>query len=537
MAISGPEALHSLDEALRDIRREEDEIAKRLARSAELVTKIRATEGDLFRQLAKVRLDPTTQAELGEQLTAAERAAREQLKRHGAAVTSAEAKLKTLDANLAALGAERIAKLAEVQQHEDALKAISQRIAAGGRDAAYAKAEADATALRHVAEESLAKTAQAETDREEKGRPYRDDPLFMYLWDRKYGTSEYKAGNLTRYLDGRVARLIRYDRARPNYAMLNEIPLRLREHAERQAEAATASQQALEVLQTAAIDAAGGRPIREALEAARARIAAIDEAVVKAEDERDDAIKAQRDLAQGDDPTFAAAIAGLGEALGREDLKQLLEEARLTRTAQDDTIVTQIEDARQRATEEDNEAREQKQRLKTLADRRRELEDIQFEFKKSRYDDPRSTFRDSGLVGDVLTDFLRGGISATSYWDRWRQSQNWSGGRPSQRSSSPWGQPTGRYTNDTPPPLDERELSRQDADGSFQWPDMSFGGGSGNWGSGGSRRGSSGLGHNWGRLPGTGSSNSGGFSRPRTGGGFHTGGSAKGGGFKTGGGF
>ena len=58
MSLSGPEALRSLDEALRDIRREEDEIAKRLARSAELVTKIRATEGELFRQLAKVRLDP-----------------------------------------------------------------------------------------------------------------------------------------------------------------------------------------------------------------------------------------------------------------------------------------------------------------------------------------------------------------------------------------------------------------------------------------------------------------------------------------------
>ena len=53
MSLSGPDALRSLDEALRDIRREEDEIAKRLARSAELVTKIRETEGELFRQLAQ----------------------------------------------------------------------------------------------------------------------------------------------------------------------------------------------------------------------------------------------------------------------------------------------------------------------------------------------------------------------------------------------------------------------------------------------------------------------------------------------------
>ena len=64
MSLSGPEALRSLDEALRDIRREEDEIAKRLARSAELVTKMREQEGELLRQLAQVRLDPAIQASL-----------------------------------------------------------------------------------------------------------------------------------------------------------------------------------------------------------------------------------------------------------------------------------------------------------------------------------------------------------------------------------------------------------------------------------------------------------------------------------------
>ena len=60
-----------MDDALRDIRREEDEIAKRLARSAELVTKFRESESELFRQLASIRLDLTTQKELGERLSQA----------------------------------------------------------------------------------------------------------------------------------------------------------------------------------------------------------------------------------------------------------------------------------------------------------------------------------------------------------------------------------------------------------------------------------------------------------------------------------
>jgi hypothetical protein len=44
MTLSGPQALKSLDDALRDIRREEDEIAKRLAHSAERVTKFKEGE-------------------------------------------------------------------------------------------------------------------------------------------------------------------------------------------------------------------------------------------------------------------------------------------------------------------------------------------------------------------------------------------------------------------------------------------------------------------------------------------------------------
>src|SRR5690606_31585034 len=132
MSLTGPEALRSLDEALRDIRREEDEIAKRLARAAELVTKIRATEGELFRQLAKVRLDPAVQSDLNGRLTQAELKAREQLEQHGAATAAAEARLRALDTTIAELGSEREARLADVGQRQQEIKTIAARLAAAG---------------------------------------------------------------------------------------------------------------------------------------------------------------------------------------------------------------------------------------------------------------------------------------------------------------------------------------------------------------------------------------------------------------------
>ncbi|HTM77417.1 MAG TPA: hypothetical protein VL133_07300, partial [Devosia sp.] len=189
-------------------------------------------------------------------------------------------------------------------------------------------------------------------------------------------------------------------------------------------------------------------------------------------------------------------------------------EARLTRTGQDDTIVAQIDAARARIKSEDAETVEQQDRLKTLAARRRELEDIQWEFKKQRFDDPRSTFREEKLVGDLLNDFLRGGITAASYWDQWQRSQNWSAG------TSDWGGGVGLPNNG-------RRSSNPwpDNGGGFNWPDSSFGGGGK----------PSGGGFNWpsGGSGGSRSGSGGGFSRPRTG----SQGTRKSGGFKTGGGF
>ncbi len=519
MSLSGPDALRSLDDALRDIRREEDEIAKRLSRSAELVTKFKETESELLRQLAEVRLDPTTQAELSGRLTQAESKAREMLSRHGAELNSAEGQLKELDKQIAALAKERAEKLEAAAAAQKSLKTLADKVSVEGvKDPIYAEKRGAAEQLAQVAAESIRKTEQSEADREEKGKPYRDDPLFMYLWERGYGTRNYRENNLIRYFDSLIAGLVGFPEARANFAMLNEIPMRLREHAERQQQIAAAAAEEVTQLEKAAVDAAGGKPMREQLEAAQARIVAIDEAMVAAEDKRDERAREQRELAQGSDPAFSSAVSGLAEALGREDIQSLLAAARATQTAQDDTIVKQIDESRQRALEEDADSRDQKARLKTLAARRRELEDIQYEFKKQGFDNPRSTFREDKLVGDLLNDFLRGGISAADYWGQWQRSQNWHGGPAAPRQqNSPWGGNSG----------------------GFSWPDSSFGGGVP-----GNQRGGNngGFGGGWGRLPsdgggfgggGNSGGGGGGFSRPRTG----SSGNRTSGGFKTGGGF
>ena len=98
-----------------------------------------------------------------------------------------------------------------------------------GPDAAGAGANGSHRTL----EAAERKAEQAERDLAEKRVPYEADPLFMYLWNRGFGTGAYRASNLVRYFDRKVARLVGYQDARVNYAMLLELPVRIREHAER----------------------------------------------------------------------------------------------------------------------------------------------------------------------------------------------------------------------------------------------------------------------------------------------------------------
>lgn len=492
MSVGGPQALASLDEALRDIRREEDEIARRLARSGERVAKIRETEADLVRQLARFRLDPAVQAELAVQLSGAEAKARDMLKAHAAAMGRTEKSLADVDAQLQGLTQSRAEWLGQQGEQQAALEHLASQANAGlANDPAYAAQKTIAAHLQDTASQSLDKTTQAEADRDRKGRPYRDDPLFSYLWARQFGTGAYAGRGLARALDGWVARLIGFAKAQANFALLTDIPLRLREHAEHQVALARQAGDALAGLEAAALDAAGGKPLRDRLEQTRQQIAAIDAQITEAEDWRDTAAKAMSQLAEGADPAFEQALATLAESLVHADIQTLLADARRTSSGRDDTLVAQIDEIRARFKDEDAETKEQRERLKTLAARRRELEDIQWEFKTSRFDDPRSSFGEDRLVGDMLNEFLRGGISAASYWEQWRKSQNFNQG-------TDWG-------NDAPP-------SRANP----PWPQG--GGQSINWPGGGN--------------PG-GSHNGGGFSRPRTG----STGNRSSGGFKTGGGF
>jgi len=527
MAISGPKALRSLDNAVRDIRREESQITKRLSRSTERAAKVRESEAELFRKLAATRLNLSEQEQIDQRLSKAEKAAKDVLKAHASQIAKSEKQLEEFDKQIASIAKVRQQTLEAMEEDQSKLKILADNISSAiEKDPDYATKRARSNELRIIAEEAIKKTEQAEQDQEQKGRPYRQDPLFMYLWDAGYGTKNYKANNLVRWLDNFVAKLVDYQEARPNFSMLNEIPLRLREHAQRQAQAAEIVDEELDLLETQAIEKAGGGPITSALEQARERLDQLDAQMLELEDDRDEMARAFSELAEGKDPVFSNAVDDLAGALQGRDIDELMAAARKTATGRDDGIVAKISDARARAFDHGKEIRELRTRLKVLEQRRRELEDIGWEFKKSRFDDPRSQFRQDDLVGDLLGEFLRGAITAANYWGQWQRSQSWKAGTGDWGGS--FGLPRGGRRSNS---------SRRSSHGSSSRKSSSRNNSSsrGPWNPGGSSKDSSSRPRSpWANPSGRNRSSAKNFSRPRRSG---SKGSRRSSSFKTGGGF
>lgn len=182
MSLPGPEALRALDEALRDIRREEDEIAKRASRSAELLIKLFAQEAELYRLLGAIRLDEAARPAQSQLIAEINGTVEATISRFDAAFADAEAGLQHAEADLARGNAERTALQSEATKRDAELRALIAKARPKlGSDAAYTAKLTIAQELAAQAEQSIGKLARAEADREQKGRPFRDDELFMYL--------------------------------------------------------------------------------------------------------------------------------------------------------------------------------------------------------------------------------------------------------------------------------------------------------------------------------------------------------------------
>lgn len=423
---TGTQALASISAGVRLIHDQVEEADGQIRRTSEAIVELRKKQAENYKRIARIRLDNVVSGELEAGLDAAGRHTAELLESRGRDLDALEAQIAAARAAGNELERRREELDAEAARADEVLDAAEAEVQRGlEQDPAYLAQLEKAQQAERTAGHAEEKTRQAEAAYKEKGAPYEQYPLFSYLWQRGYGTSAYSANALVRYLDGWVARLARYDDARPNYARLAEIPQRLGEHAARLRAVADEEFAALTRIEEAAAADAGVPALRQALDEARGRVDEIDKRIDESEATLVELERKRAEFARGEDDRFRQAVDALTGAFERESLITLYEYARSTATAEDDVLVQEMERIRDEVTRLEETLREQSQVRERLLARMQDLEDVRRRFKAERYDSPQSGFGNAAMLVMLLNQFLQGAASSGDLWRTIERSQRY----------------------------------------------------------------------------------------------------------------
>jgi len=410
--ITGRQALNSIEEASAKVRADEMRLDSALRSASEESARLRQERLKNLRALAELKFGLIQSGELIHELDAAEQQAKDLLERIRREISEAETKRhEAADAlETAENRARKRAQDFDLAANE--LRALEQEIAPSVTgDPAWIALKARAVATSKTAGEAEKKAAQAESNREQKKTPYQSDPLFMYLWRRKFGTSDYPSGFFVRFFDAKISALINYHEARANYAMLNQIPEKLREHANRVSAELDAERQKLAAFEQERLVAAGGGPLQKKAAEAKAALDFSELQITEAR-QRLEAINRQYEAIAGRDNkgAFAQVIALMAENDSRDDVRTLYREAARTKTDEDRAIAERIGRLTHAIAAAEQDIARLRGQIAAVAARSAEIDQARRQFRQRGYDYPGTTFGNETTINDVLGGILEGAL-------------------------------------------------------------------------------------------------------------------------------
>ncbi|MBR0664103.1 hypothetical protein GXW71_07015 [Roseomonas hellenica] len=488
--VSGVAVLQETDARLAEAQREASAARAETDQLAARWEGLRQEEAAALRELARLHLaeikDGTTAID---RLDAATAQVRDGLRQRAAGLEQAQQAVVAARAALTAAEARRDAeaekRLAAEREQAAALRAAEAK---AGEDEEYRHLTAIAADAERVAQHAEQKASFAQRDLEEKGRPYRDDPLFAYLWDRGFGTGRYRASPLVRCIDSWVARLARYEPARLSYALLSELPGHLEAHARQMREAADAAVRAMVDRRRAlaGLPAPGDGPSATAMQALEDAVTAAHTALAEAEAKRGA-------LAAGEDDASRAAMRQLEAAIGAQPLRALRELAARTPTQEDDAIVARLEVTATERARVERALQDARSQADSAQRRLADIQSLRHDMQGRGVEHSDWGFQTAALIGVLVSEVLRGGLSRDGFWDRMER-QRTPGNDPWGRGGlpSPWNRPQPGPWGQAPDPWGSHSSGPWGADTGSVWgrpskPPSSGGGvkDDNDWGGGG----------------------------------------------------
>jgi len=321
---SGTSALKTIDQSLSTVRNEAVRLDKQLSSLTANLAANQRKKMAIIQQISAIRLSEIEQGELRESLTYADSKAFEVLGLRKKALEQIESKITRLNQSVIDLESQRESLLGNVNDLSEQLVSTQTRVQYElKKDASYLQVFEHASQAEAVSQEAERKVTQAQQDMSAKAKPYQGDALFMYLWERGFGTTKYASNRLVRTVDSWVARLINYEESRVNFWNLTEIPKRLTEHAEQVADAADDAYDALQKIELDASQAAGVPKLESDIDQSRNVLDQCDDDIEQAEIALRDALSKRASFTAGEDTYMRKSLDVLSSALEHDNLQSI----------------------------------------------------------------------------------------------------------------------------------------------------------------------------------------------------------------------
>jgi len=414
---TGSTALKNIDQMLQTIRNEVVRLDHLLTGLTESMAKNQRHRVQLINDIAAVRLGEIETGELQNSLTAADQQAMQVLGQRDQALATLNLKIEGLDAEILTAEQEREAQLTAVNERSQKLVELETKVQNDLKVNVNYLAELQKTReAESVADEAEQKVELAQQDMDIKAQPYKEDELFMYLWGRGYGTTEYSGGFFVRFMDGWVARVIKYESARINFWNLTEIPKRLNDHSELVAALADEQLMTLQQLELDALAEGGVKDIEKDLERLRTELDKHDDRLEETEQALNVQLDERARFVAGEDEYMQRCLSRLTQALDHQNLNAVHHYVRQTNSPTDDKLVIELQTLDDRL----DTVRDDLADVRNMHDKKinklKELEQVRRNFKNSRYDDVRSGFGNEAMLASVLGQFLQGVASGSDLW-------------------------------------------------------------------------------------------------------------------------
>ena len=414
---SGREVLADIDRSLQQLREELHKKNDRASLASNQLVEARQHESGIYRKLAKLRADDIQSGSFTQALDQAEQQAVSLLEKRNQALENLNGRMQASLDEQKSLELKRQRQAANASEASKALQAqIDITHAALEKTQQYQTQLSVAQKAVDTLGAAKEKSEKTEKEHASKGEPYRTDKLFSYLWERNYGTSNYQAGLISRFFDDLLAKHIRYEAARRNYFMLEEIPRRLREHCKQLEKRAGEEMDVLSALEHKAEQADGVPGLEKVVSAEKDVLAALDVSIQQKVSRYGELLEEREKYVTGKDEYFSQAIAVLISNFKSEPIPQLRREAELTYGYDDDSLVSQLGDLRRRKDTLDQSLDDNRQVHQQYTLRLHDLEDIRERYKQFDFDAANSRFSDDASLSMLFSEFVRGAVDGDRLW-------------------------------------------------------------------------------------------------------------------------